>query len=253
MSEADDWVYIKEGEGFFQTEDAEIPPPAIEPLPSDTKPRESSRSVTPLPEPLTSEFGAIEKHILGAIKKVVAPVATWMQNPVAVHPPSVPQVEKDHLQKQGQENRARLQEKLQLYQMEIRGKIVGDGNCQFAALADQLYRNVSYARTVRTVCVDWLVANGDLVMENGATLHDFVHDRSWSSYCEEMYADGTWGDHLTIYAAAHAFDCQIFIFCSSQGMGDLVEVVPLHGRIKRRVYLAHWMEYHYESVQPLVR
>jgi len=33
-------------------------------------------------------------------------------------------------------------------------------------------------------------------------MHDFVHDKTWAEYCDELARDGIWGDHLTLSAAA---------------------------------------------------
>lgn len=52
--------------------------------------------------------------------------------------------------------------------------IAGDGNCQFAAISDQLFDNVGYADYVREEAVKWLRQNKDWELPNGAILWHFA-------------------------------------------------------------------------------
>lgn len=52
--------------------------------------------------------------------------------------------------------------------------IAGDGNCQFAAISDQLFDNVNYADYVREEAVKWLRQNKDWELPNGAILWHFA-------------------------------------------------------------------------------
>lgn len=52
--------------------------------------------------------------------------------------------------------------------------IAGDGNCQFAAISDQLFDNVNYADYVREEAVKWLRQNKDWELPNGAVLWHFA-------------------------------------------------------------------------------
>lgn len=46
-----------------------------------------------------------------------------------------------------------LEDRLKIYGLKEKTKIAGDGNCQFAAVADQLYGDISYAPKIRLVVI----------------------------------------------------------------------------------------------------
>jgi len=68
------------------------------------------------------------------------------------------------------------------------------------SLSDQLYDTIAKSAEVRSMIVQWLRANPDWKLPNGAVMRDFVCT-SWNEYCDEMARDGIWGDHLTLTAA----------------------------------------------------
>jgi len=96
----------------------------------------------------------------------------------------------------------RLDDRMYLYGVETKRRIPGDGNCQMYSLSDQLCNSIDHHKFVRRCIVSWLSINGDLELPNGAKMKDFVHDKTWEKYCEEMGREGIWGDHLTLVAAS---------------------------------------------------
>lgn len=58
-------------------------------------------------------------------------------------------------------NKKRLVERFQLYGVHERRKINGDGNCQFAAVADQLFSNIKLHKKIRELVAEWLRVNKD--------------------------------------------------------------------------------------------
>jgi len=143
----------------------------------------------------------------------------------------------------------RLQDRLKLYGMEQRKEVPGDGNCQMHSLSDQLCGSFEYSRFIRRSVVSWLRANGDLKLENGALLKEFVFDKSWDQYCNEMAKDGIWGDHLTLIAACELFNIKVIIISSVPGDNYIIEINPELSQARRVVMLSHYAEYHYGSVQ----
>ena len=89
----------------------------------------------------------------------------------------------------------------------------GNGNCQFSALCFFL-RSIGIERspeTLRREIVRYLQQNpNDL---EGFPLELFVGQR-WSDYLAEMIKDGTYGDHITLQAAANIFNVQFTVHSS---------------------------------------
>ena len=81
------------------------------------------------------------------------------------------------------ENRERLNERLAKSGLKEKRHIAGDGNCQFAAVSDQLFDNVNYADYVREEAVKWLRNNKDWELPNGAVLWHFACTTSLPFNC----------------------------------------------------------------------
>jgi len=124
------------------------------------------------------------------------------------------------------------------------------------SLSDQLCGSFEYARFIRRSIVSWLRQNGDLKLANDALLKEFVHDKTWEQYCNDMARDGTWGDHLTLIAATELFNIKVIIISSVPGDNYVVDINPEFSKPRRIVMLSHYAEYHYGTVQnidPLCR
>jgi hypothetical protein len=73
-------------------------------------------------------------------------------------------------------------------------QIEGDGNCQFRALADQIFRNPDYHKHVRKAVVKQL-------KEFRKHYEGYV-PMEYKVYLKKMKRSGEWGDHVTLQAAA---------------------------------------------------
>lgn len=97
----------------------------------------------------------------------------------------------------------------------------GDGNCQFSALCFWL-RSIGIERTPKTLrreIVRYLRENpNDL---EGSPLELFA-GQPWSDYLAEMIKDGTYGDHITLQAAANLFNVQLNIHSSLGEEGNTI-------------------------------
>ena len=82
----------------------------------------------------------------------------------------------------------------------------GDGNCQFRALADQLWRNEDDHAELRALAVQQLRAAPNLY--EGFVPSDFA------AYCSSMAREGEWGDHVTLKAVADYFGLRINLVTS---------------------------------------
>jgi len=196
----------------------------------------------------------------------------------------------------------------------LREKVVsGDGNCQFRALSDQLFRTPEFYEEVRKNVVGQLrkhaaryaayvvAANeGDAQGEMSGSRNSnskggsknapssassqqssteeakssfFMMQTAYSNYCDDMASDGTWGDHVTLQAAADLYGAQITVVTSYLDNGVL-EITPTRTSSwnnksgdasppddgknsswsekfgERNLWLSFWAEVHYNSVYP---
>ncbi|EGC29451.1 hypothetical protein DICPUDRAFT_84523 [Dictyostelium purpureum] len=162
---------------------------------------------------------------------------------LCLQPPQLSEVEKAH---------KRLNKRLELYQLMERREIPGDGNCQMHALSDQLYGNLNHSRAIRNIIVTWLRKNRGFSLSNGATLSEFVTTTSWDQYCNNMSKNGTWGDHLTLVAAAEIFRINISIISSVETQSNFVTEITPSKKSDHGILLSHFAEFHYGSLCQLV-
>ncbi|CAH8313096.1 unnamed protein product [Eruca vesicaria subsp. sativa] len=87
----------------------------------------------------------------------------------------------------------RLQNRLEMFDF-AEVKVPGDGNCQFRALADQLYKTADRHKHVRRQIVKQLKASPE-------SYEGYV-PMKFSEYLRKMSRSGEWGDHVTLQAAA---------------------------------------------------
>lgn len=131
----------------------------------------------------------------------------------------------------------------------------GDGNCQFGALAHQLslvgiYRS---PETMREEIVRYLETNA--VDKDGFPLLEMIPDNefsSWNDYVEYMARNHTYGDQITLFAAANIFNIDVHIF-STLGIGAQHVFHPSSNSPLGSIYLGHFAENHgehYVSLAP---
>ncbi|KAL5649736.1 hypothetical protein ACJX0J_040545, partial [Zea mays] len=132
----------------------------------------------------------------------------------------------------------RLLDRLNAYGLfEVR--VSGDGNCQFRALSDQLYRSPDYHKHVRKEIVKQL--------KKCNTLYEGYVPMKYKKYCKKMKKSGEWGDHVTLQAAADKFAAKICLLTSFRDT-CFVEIVPQYQAPQREIWLSFWSEVHYNSL-----
>ncbi|XP_020111196.1 OTU domain-containing protein DDB_G0284757 [Ananas comosus] len=132
----------------------------------------------------------------------------------------------------------RLLQRLQAYGLwEV--KVSGDGNCQFRALSDQLYRSPEHHKHVRKEIVKQL--------KEFRSLYEGYVPMKYKQYYKKMAKSGEWGDHLTLQAAADKFAAKICLLTSFRDT-CFVEIVPRNQPPKRELWLSFWSEVHYNSI-----
>jgi OTU-like cysteine protease len=159
------------------------------------------------------------------------------------------------------EARARLRARLQLYGLG-EFEVSGDGNCQFAATADQLFRDPTRHTEVRAAAVRELRSHPELYSpfvvvggagEGAAGVGDWSAKESQSGfegYCSELSHPGTWGDHVTLQAISNAYGVQICLVTTSESQ-VYIEVSPREASSSRVLWLSFWSQRHYNSLYPL--
>ncbi|KAL3502407.1 hypothetical protein ACH5RR_036856 [Cinchona calisaya] len=132
----------------------------------------------------------------------------------------------------------RLSERLSTYGL-AEMQIEGDGNCQFRALADQLFRNPDYHKHVRKQVVKQL--------KSFKKLYESYVPMRYKDYLKKMRRLGEWGDHVTLQAAADRFGAKICLVTSFRDT-CYIEILPKDKNPSREIWLSFWSEVHYNSL-----
>ncbi|GAA0176230.1 cysteine protease [Lithospermum erythrorhizon] len=118
-------------------------------------------------------------------------------------------------------------------------QIDGDGNCQFRALADQLFQNQDYHKHVRKEVYKQL--------KHSRKLYEGYVPMKYRRYIKTMKKLGEWGDHVTLQAAADRFGAKICVVTSFRD-ASYIEILPKDRNLSRVVWLSFWSEIHYNSL-----
>ncbi|RAL47499.1 hypothetical protein DM860_011237 [Cuscuta australis] len=134
---------------------------------------------------------------------------------------------------------ARLSERLAQYRL-TEVHMEGDGNCQFRALADQIFQNPGHHKYVRRQVVKQL--------KRYRTLYEGYIPMAYKSYLKKMKRSGEWGDHVTLQAAADRFEAKICLVTSFRDT-CYIEIIPNNNRQpSKELWLSFWSEVHYNSL-----
>ncbi|XP_015958421.1 OVARIAN TUMOR DOMAIN-containing deubiquitinating enzyme 11 isoform X1 [Arachis duranensis] len=132
----------------------------------------------------------------------------------------------------------RLSERLVTYGL-AELQMEGDGNCQFRALADQLFRNPEYHKHVRRQVIKQL--------KHHKKLYEGYVPMKYKSYLKMMKKSGEWGDHITLQAAADRFNAKICLVTSFRDT-CYIEILPTDKNYTIELWLSFWSEVHYNSL-----
>jgi len=152
--------------------------------------------------------------------------------------PHVPKVNAEIPLVEASSDKQRLQDRLSYYGLAEK-KIAGDGNCQFRALSDQLYRTPDHHMFVRRKVVEQLARVRD-------SYSGYV-PMEYNKYLKNMSKYGEWGDHVTLQAAADFYGVKISLITTFKESG-FIEISPAQEKSNRGVYLSFWSEIHYNSI-----
>lgn len=131
----------------------------------------------------------------------------------------------------------------------------GDGNCQFAAIARQLWTRLGIKvspQELRSQAVDYLSKTINLGNEPEAW-DSFLVNEKRNDYLARMGRDTEWGDQITIQALANIYELQIVVLSSvdNRGMDHVVSANGdnLYHRNQPFLVLGHILESHYMSLE----
>jgi len=153
---------------------------------------------------------------------------------------------------------SRMKERLKKHGF-VERPVIPDGNCQMRAISDQIHGNEGKYVDVRSKIISWLNTNEKFSVDDdgSATLGDFI-DRDqfpkWGTYTTYMSRNGTWGDHITLLAAAEVYGVNIGIISNVEdnGTGNYITAIkPRSKKPTKTINLSHWHEMHYNSLYPV--
>ena len=152
--------------------------------------------------------------------------------------------------------RSKLEQRIALYDL-VEVEVRGDGNCQYRALACALLGDEHEHKCVREgVC--------RVLDQHRGTFCEHV-EGSFDAFLAASQCLGTWGDHVTLQAAADAFHTTIVLFTSfdddnhgivsispmfAGGSGSGVSGAAENTRSDSPVMLSFYAERHYNALFP---
>ncbi|CAL9172840.1 unnamed protein product [Musa hybrid cultivar] len=177
---------------------------------------------------VTDEFSAVDGEVGRRLNQMVpVPHVPKINGEI----PSVDEATSDH---------QRLLERLQLYDL-VERKVQGDGNCQFRALSDQLYRTPEHHEFVRQQIIAQLKSHPEI--------YEGYVPMTYGEYLNKLSKLGEWGDHVTLQAAADSYGVKIFVITSFKDT-CYIEILPSVQKSNRVIFLSFWAEVHYNSIYP---
>ena len=85
----------------------------------------------------------------------------------------------------------------------------------------------------------------------GTDLFHFVDGHAtWGGYLTDMAQDGTWGDHVILWAAANCYQIAIHVISSLPGHSEVIIKPDCPFDESKHLALGHVHEVHYVSLQP---
>ena len=135
-------------------------------------------------------------------------------------------------------NRALVTKNLEYFWMQDeRVHIDGDGNCQFSSLSDQLTGRTNLHVEIRALIINEMLTNPGLYTEVFALVYPNASNSPANAPAEYGYTDlsayilkmsdpSTWGDVITLSAAANVFNRKIYVVTQNTGQGKIQRALP---------------------------
>jgi hypothetical protein len=117
----------------------------------------------------------------------------------------------------------------------------GDGNCQFRAIAHNVYRDQNRHEEIRETAMAWIASNRD------AFSIYFEDDNAFAKWVKEMKRSRTWGDELTLRAACDALGLKIHVVQSTADNWYLL-YEPDAAKGKKEIFVSYISPVHYDAI-----
>ena len=141
--------------------------------------------------------------------------------------------------RQTQDEDAQFEASLEVLGVRVVG-MVGDGNCLFRSIADQMEGNPNRHRHYRSTIISFISSRRE-------DFEPFIEDdESFDDYVSRMSTEAEWGGHQELYAAAEALEVN-FIIHQFEGPRMLLQSTAP----KRTLHISYHGEMHYNSVRAL--
>ena len=124
----------------------------------------------------------------------------------------------------------------------VETQIEADGNCQFRALADQLFGDQECYAECRAAAINQLRSEPDRYRE-------FITE-DWETYVSRIENDREWGDNITLQAAADYYEVTAHVYSHDPEMDFPLMLPSMHLDADRIIRLSHEPGVHYNSVHP---
>lgn len=156
--------------------------------------------------------------------------------------------DKSELERQSsKEKERRLQEGVKALDVRLeecsmaRVKMEGDGNCQFRALAWNVYKDAEQYALIRRQATE------HIEKRRGEFEIYFDSPRAFDKWLREMKRDRTWGDELTLRAACDVLGMKIHVVQSTAANWYLL-YEPETQVSKRMVFISYISPVHYDAI-----
>ena len=104
----------------------------------------------------------------------------------------------------------RLRQRLHAFGLRL-DRQMGDGNCQYRSVSQQLYGTPERHLKVRQRACDYIAST-----EGRRRFEPYLGRDGIDEYLASMRLSGTWGDELTLRAIAEAFHVMVSVVCSTR-------------------------------------
>ncbi|XP_077863608.1 uncharacterized protein LOC144347817 [Saccoglossus kowalevskii] len=145
----------------------------------------------------------------------------------------------------------RLLQRVEAEGFSVRNPILGDGNCFFRSIEDQLERfeflEIRDYKLLRQQVVQYMIDHP--LTEDGINRkHQIVGN--WRQYIKKMKKDGTWADHVCVQATSEMLKIPIHIVTSASPESDKFDIIfsPKNCIPNCKLLLGHISENHYISL-----
>ena len=136
-------------------------------------------------------------------------------------------------------------------------KVRDDGNCQFRALADQLFDDENQYEECKKKIIEQLRRDTDHHKASWCDV-DIARDGPWETYLDRLEngddsGQPIWGCNRTLQAAADAYGVTVHLYSNQTGYRGFPHKIesrqPVSGQ--KPVSVSHYAEVHYNSVRPM--